>query len=64
MAVNKKMIDCRKKSGLRIQYIVDYLGCKRGALYAYERGLRQPKFETMVKLAKLYGCTVDDFING
>ena len=52
----------RLESGLKINAIVKRVGISKQSLYDYERGLRKPKFETMVRLAEVYGCTVNDFV--
>lgn len=58
----KKLKEFRLKSGLKIWVIVKRAGISRETLYNYETGKKKPKFETMVKLAKIYGCSVEDFV--
>ncbi len=58
-----KLKEYRLKSGLKINAITARLGVSRETLYNYETGKKKPKFETMVKLAKIYGCEVTDFID-
>ena len=53
----------RLKSGLKISAIIAKVGISRETLYNYEIGKKKPKFETMVKLAKIYGCSVSDFVD-
>ena len=58
-----KLKEYRLKSGLKISAIIARLGVSRETLHNYETGKKKPKFETMVKLAEIYGCTVTDFID-
>ena len=58
-----KLKEYRLKSGLKINAIIAKVGVSRETLYNYETGKKKPKFETMVKLAEIYGCTVTDFID-
>jgi DNA-binding XRE family transcriptional regulator len=37
------------------------LGIHRETLYNYEKGKHMPNSQTLVDMAKLYGCAVEDF---
>lgn len=52
----------REKAGLKLNYVAQQLNVSRITLWQYECGRRKPKIETLQKLAKLYGCTINDFV--
>ena len=52
----------REKAGLKLNYVAQRLNVSRITLWQYECGRRNPKIETLQKLAKLYGCTINDFV--
>lgn len=58
----KKLKEFRLKSGLKTWAIVKQAGISRETLYNYEKGKCKPTLETAAKLAKIYGCSVEDFI--
>ena len=39
--------------------VADYIGCSSVVYSRYERGTRQPSIEMLLKLADLFGVTVD-----
>lgn len=39
------------------------LGIKKGTMSNYELGKTEPKFETLQRLSKFFGVSIDDFIN-
>ena len=41
------------------QTVADYIGCSSVVFSRYERGTRQPSIEMLLKLADLFGVTVD-----
>ena len=41
------------------QTVADYIGCSSVVYSRYERGTRQPSIEMLLKLADLFGVTVD-----
>lgn len=43
--------------------LAKYLGIQTKAYMRYETGEREPSLEKLYKLAYLYNCKVDDFIN-
>lgn len=52
----------RKKAGLSVQDVMKALGVSDAAVYMWETGVTNPKAANMVKLASLYGCTVDELL--
>ena len=58
----EKLIEKRKIAGLSQTAVAKKLGCTSSAVSQYESGKSEPDFETLVKLAEIYGCTVNDFV--
>ena len=52
----------RKKAGLTQQQVADELGISDSAVNQWEKGKTFPKTEFLPRLAKLFGCTVDDLL--
>lgn len=57
------LISERKKAGLTQQQVADELGISDSAVNQWEKGKSFPRTEFLPKLAKLYGCTVDELLN-
>lgn len=57
MITNIKAI--REKSGKKQQDCADILGVTLRAWQGYEQGIREPKFELLVKIADMFGVTTD-----
>ncbi len=54
----------RIEKGYTQQYLADYLSVKRPTYTRYETGTNEPDYETIQKIASLYGVTVDFLLNG
>lgn len=54
--------DMREKNGLRVKNVSEKLKISRITLWQWENGKRTPSIENLAKLAKLYGCTIDDLV--
>ena len=52
----------RHNSGKKVREVTDFLGVSRFTLFHYENGARKITLETAARLAKFYGCTVNDFV--
>lgn len=55
----RKIEDMRIDNDLTQQNIADYLGCKREVYRRYEKGTRTIPVDFLIKLADLYGVSVD-----
>ncbi|MGY3717014.1 helix-turn-helix domain-containing protein [Sutcliffiella cohnii] len=53
------LLKIRKRKNYTQQRVADYLGITRPAYTAYEKGNRQPDYETLKKLSALYDVTID-----
>lgn len=52
----------RKAMGMTQAKLSEKLGCSAITVCQWEIGTRTPGIETLVKLADIFGCTVDDLI--
>lgn len=52
----------RDKAGLTQENVASSLTVDRSTVAKWENGDAFPRVEKMVKLAKLYNCTVDDLL--
>lgn len=57
--LSERLIKQRKKKKKTQQEMADYLGITRPAYTAYERGNRQPDYETLQKLADFFDVSLD-----
>ena len=62
MAVHRKIKQYRKKKRWTMRQVAEELGITESCYCLYENGKRKPSFDVLVKLAKIYGCTVNDFV--
>lgn len=53
---------CRYKAGKRVADVAAALQISRQAVYHWEQGLSLPKAKHLIKIAELYGCTVNDLL--
>ncbi|MBR2377476.1 MAG: helix-turn-helix transcriptional regulator [Clostridia bacterium] len=44
-----------------MKQVAEKLGVTESCYCLYENGKRKASFDTLVKLAKIFGCTVNDF---
>ncbi|PAE66221.1 transcriptional regulator [Bacillus subtilis] len=56
---NKKLIALRKSKKLTQEEMASKIGVHRGTYANYERGHRQPDYETLVKIADFFEVTTD-----
>ncbi|PAD10161.1 hypothetical protein CHH78_02270 [Shouchella clausii] len=55
----KRLAYLRKKNEYTQQRVADFLGITRPAYSAYERGTREPDYESLQKLANFFGVSTD-----
>lgn len=56
-ALNDRIKEMRKKKGLTLLEVAEYLGVKEATVQRYESGsIKNLKHETICKLADLFGC--------
>lgn len=54
----------RENAGLTQYEVADKLGVDQSTVSLWETGKTMPRAATLVKLAGLYCCTVDDLLRG
>lgn len=54
-----RLVQLRKIRGLTQQQIADEIGVNRGSYSNWEKGKREPNFETLLKLASILNTTTD-----
>lgn len=52
----------RKKSGYTQSDVSQRIGVDQSAVAKWEAGISYPKADKLPKLAKLYGCTIDQLL--
>ena len=52
----------REKAGITQREVAEEIGVDQSAVSLWETGKTLPRASLLVKLAKLYGCTVDDLL--
>lgn len=56
------LVSARKAAGKTQKQTADHLGITDSAVNQWEKGKTFPKTELLPKLAKFYGCTVDELL--
>lgn len=59
MEFEKRLVELRKERNLYQVDVAKKIGVARATYGAYEQGNRQPDFDTLEKIANLYGVTTD-----
>lgn len=60
MSIGNNIRNIRKEKGMTLQQIADIMGCSPQLISQYESGKRQPKLETLKKIATVLECEVSD----
>lgn len=60
MSIGNNIRNIRKEKGLTLKQIADIMGCSPQLISQYESGKRQPKLETIKKIAVALECQVSD----
>lgn len=63
MTVSEKIQEARSKAGLTQQQLADAIGTTTQNISQYERGVRNPKIETLRKIADAFGVPVTEFLD-
>ena len=58
-AISETIAALRRERGLTQHQVADRLGVTASVVSAYEGGLRQPSYEVLIKLVRLYGVSAD-----
>ena len=57
-----KMCDARRRAGLLQRQVADALNVSLGTVAMWDTGRNKPRADMLPKIAKLYGCTVDELL--
>ncbi|ACX51292.1 transcriptional regulator, XRE family [Ammonifex degensii KC4] len=52
----------RQRMGLRQDDVARMVGVERSTVANWERGVKQPSLETLVKLSQLFGVSLDELV--
>lgn len=52
----------RLKAKKTVADVMEHMGVSDAAVYQWETNVYKPKADKLVKLAKFYGCSVDDLL--
>ena len=58
------LTEARRQSGLSQQEVAEALDVSRQAVSRWETGVAAPSTENLVELARLYGVSLDELVNG
>lgn len=58
------MAFARKRAGLLQRQVAEALGVSMGTVAMWDTGRNNPRADMLPKIAKLYGCTVDELLQG
>lgn len=56
--------ELRKRKNLSQKKVAEDMGISQNALCQYEKGIRNPRPELLVRFADYFGCTIDELIRG
>ena len=59
-----RLCELRKSRGLSQEELADRLNVSRQAVSKWERGESSPDTDNLIELAKIYGVSIDELING
>lgn len=54
--------EARLNAGISVREVVAEMGVTDAAIYQWETGATRPRTSMLIKLAKLYNCTVDEML--
>ena len=63
MKTTNKFRYFRKRAGYTQEQVAEVLGVKQSNISFWETGRAYPRVKTILRLAKLYGCTVDELLS-
>ena len=64
MTFGEKMYKLRKAQGLSQEALAEKLNTSRQAVSKWENGISDPSTSNVIALAKLYGLSAEEFLEG
>ena len=61
--LDKNIKEFRTEKGLTQAELAEKIGVSRGAVYFWEKGINEPTAGYVVKLAKIFGVSVDELLS-
>ncbi len=59
MKFRDRLVGLRKQKGYNQNYIAIYMGVSQVSISNWERGLKEPNFQSLIDLANLFGVSCD-----
>lgn len=59
----QKLRELRKEKGFTMKQVAESIGVAECTYCAYEHGTRKPSFEMYIKLARVFGVSIEAFID-
>ena len=64
MTLGQRLQKARKESGLSQEELAEQLGVSRQAVSKWENGVSDPSTSNLIALAKLYGLSAEELLEG
>lgn len=64
LKIANRFYEYRKQNGLSQEELAEKLGISRQSVSKWERGEASPDTENLIRLARIYGVTLDELVNG
>ena len=61
--LNKNIKELRLERGLTQAQLADQIGVTQGAVYFWEKGVNEPTAGYLIKMAELFGISVDELLS-
>lgn len=59
MIFAERLIELRKEKNLNQNYLATYMGVSQVSISNWERGFKEPNFQSLIDLSNLFGVTCD-----
>lgn len=59
MKFSERLVQLRKEKGYNQQYVASFMGVTQVSISNWERGFKEPNFQTLIDLANLFDVSAD-----
>lgn len=59
MKFSERLVQLRKEKGYNQQYVANFMGVTQVSISNWERGFKEPSFQTLIDLANLFDVSAD-----